>query len=147
VTREISELIDDLCFAQQSYFPKKGRLHFVDSPSQLYGYLGHEFPKAAYDREGRYWKIHGKTEVAFFREIVWPGIRAEAPGLEIGVRMSIFDWMPFQKRDQKKTGVPAKTQGRTIIMLWLPILLGFENDLTRKPFCFLQELEKARYSN
>ncbi|MEP2348786.1 MAG: NADH:flavin oxidoreductase, partial [Algoriphagus sp.] len=44
----------------------------------------------------------------FIREIV-AGIRAEAPGLDIGVRMSIFDWMPF-KQGPEGTGIPA-TEG------------------------------------
>jgi 2,4-dienoyl-CoA reductase-like NADH-dependent reductase (Old Yellow Enzyme family) len=65
--------------------------------------LGHEF-LSAYDREGKYGGSF-ENRTRFLRDIV-SGIRAAAPGLEIGVRLSIFDWVPFQKGPEEK-GVPA----------------------------------------
>ena len=58
-----------------------------------HSYLGHEF-LSAIDRPGRYGgSLENRTR--FLRDIV-AGIRAEAPGLEIGVRVSAFDFRPFE---------------------------------------------------
>ncbi|MEM7810411.1 MAG: NADH:flavin oxidoreductase [Planctomycetota bacterium] len=66
---------------------------FVDV-KHCHGYLGHEL-LSGYDRPGRYGgTIENRTR--FLREVV-DGIRAEAPGLEIGVRVSVFDFVPFAK--------------------------------------------------
>ncbi|MEP0711933.1 MAG: NADH:flavin oxidoreductase, partial [Algoriphagus sp.] len=100
---EISELIDAYVIA--AVRAQKTGFKFVDI-KHCHGYLGHEF-LSAYDREGIYGKsLENRTR--FIREIV-AGIRAEAPGLDIGVRMSIFDWMPF-KQGPEGTGIPA-TEG------------------------------------
>lgn len=65
---------------------------FVDVKS-CHGYLGHEF-LSAYERPGLYGgDFHGRTR--FLREII-AGIRSECPHLEIGVRLSAFDFLPFQ---------------------------------------------------
>lgn len=97
---EISSLIDDYVIA--SVRAQKAGFKFVDI-KHCHGYLGHEF-LSAYDREGKFGKsIENRTR--FLREIV-AGIRSEAPGLEIGVRMSIFDWSPFQVGPDGK-GVPS----------------------------------------
>ena len=57
-----------------------------------HGYLGHEFLSAV-DRPGRYGgSLENRTR--FLRDIV-AGIRAEAPRLDIGVRVSVFDFLPF----------------------------------------------------
>ena len=45
----------------------------------------------------------------FFRSIV-EGIRSEAPGLEIGVRLSAFDWIPFVPNSEF-LGEPASYEG------------------------------------
>ena len=66
---------------------------FVDV-KHCHGYLGHELLSAR-DRPGRYGgSLENRTR--FLREIV-SGIRAEAPGLEIGVRLSVFDAVPWRK--------------------------------------------------
>lgn len=97
---EISELIDD--YVRAAVLAQKAGFKFVDI-KHCHGYLGHEF-LSAYDREGQFGKsIENRTR--FIREIV-AGIRAEAPGLEIGVRMSIFDWAPFMPGPEG-TGIPA----------------------------------------
>ena len=46
------------------------------------------------DRPGPYGGSF-ENRTRFLREIV-AGIRREAPGLHIGVRLSAFDWLPFQ---------------------------------------------------
>jgi 2,4-dienoyl-CoA reductase-like NADH-dependent reductase (Old Yellow Enzyme family) len=86
---------------------------FVDV-KHCHGYLGHEF-LSAYHRPGKYGgDLKGRTQ--FMREIV-QGIRAECPGLMIGVRLSIFDMPPFHpdptqgKGDKLGPGVPDDFAG------------------------------------
>jgi 2,4-dienoyl-CoA reductase-like NADH-dependent reductase (Old Yellow Enzyme family) len=58
-----------------------------------HGYLGHELLSGV-DRRGAYGgDLEGRTR--FLRAVI-DGIRSEAPGLEIGVRLSIFDFAPFR---------------------------------------------------
>ena len=65
---------------------------FVDI-KHCHGYLGHEF-LSAITRPGPYGgSLENRTR--FLREIV-AGIRAEAPGLRIGVRISAIDTVPFK---------------------------------------------------
>lgn len=129
---EISELIDDYVIA--AVRAQKAGYKFVDI-KHCHGYLGHEF-LSAYDREGKFGKsLENRTR--FIREIV-AGIRAEAPGLDIGVRMSIFDWMPF-KQGPEGTGIPAMEGSYKY---------AFGGDATgqgedlNESFEFLRELEK-----
>jgi NADPH2 dehydrogenase len=65
---------------------------FVDI-KHCHGYLGHEL-LGAHAREGRYGGCF-ENRTRFLREIV-QGIRADAPDLEIGVRLSAFDMVPFR---------------------------------------------------
>lgn len=64
---------------------------FVDV-KHCHGYLGHEF-LSAHTRDGRYGGSF-ENRTRFLREIV-EGIRTEAPGLLVGVRLSAFDMIPF----------------------------------------------------
>jgi NADPH2 dehydrogenase len=64
---------------------------FVDI-KHCHGYLGHEF-LSAHTREGRYGGSF-ENRTRFLREVV-QGIRAAAPQLKIGVRVSVFDSVPF----------------------------------------------------
>ena len=98
---EIEGIIED--YIQAAVLAQKAGFHFVDI-KHCHGYLGHEF-LSAYDREGKYGGSF-ENRTRFLREIV-DGIRKEAPGLEIGVRMSIFDWVPFQKGPEE-TGIPSQ---------------------------------------
>jgi 2,4-dienoyl-CoA reductase-like NADH-dependent reductase (Old Yellow Enzyme family) len=66
--------------------------HFVDI-KHCHGYLGHEF-LGAHTRDGSYGGSF-ENRTRFLREIVH-GIRATAPGLHIGVRLSAFDMVPFR---------------------------------------------------
>jgi 2,4-dienoyl-CoA reductase-like NADH-dependent reductase (Old Yellow Enzyme family) len=65
---------------------------FVDL-KHCHGYLGHEFLSAK-TRTGEFGgSLENRTR--FLRELV-AGIRAEAPGLEIGVRVSALDLVPYK---------------------------------------------------
>jgi len=64
---------------------------FVDV-KHCHGYLGHEF-LGAHTREGKYGGSF-ENRTRFLREVV-QGIRAGAPQLKIGVRVSAFDTVPF----------------------------------------------------
>ncbi|HKF26065.1 MAG TPA: hypothetical protein VKB24_08815, partial [Candidatus Acidoferrum sp.] len=65
---------------------------FVDV-KHCHGYLGHEF-LSAHMREGNYGGSF-ENRTRFLREVV-EGIRAVAPRLSIGVRLSAFDTIPFR---------------------------------------------------
>lgn len=65
---------------------------FVDV-KHCHGYLGHELLSGV-DREGDFGGSF-ENRTRFLREIV-AGIRAEAPSLGIGVRISIFDFLPYR---------------------------------------------------
>lgn len=77
---------------------------FVDV-KHCHGYLGHEF-LSAHRREGDYGgSFDNRTR--FLREVV-EGIRASAPGLEIGVRLSAFDIVPYRPDpDHSAPGKPG----------------------------------------
>jgi NADPH2 dehydrogenase len=64
---------------------------FVDI-KHCHGYLGHEF-LSAHTREGNYGGSF-ENRTRFLREVV-QGIRASAPQVKIGVRVSAFDSVPF----------------------------------------------------
>jgi 2,4-dienoyl-CoA reductase-like NADH-dependent reductase (Old Yellow Enzyme family) len=66
--------------------------HFVDI-KHCHGYLGHEF-LSAHTREGKYGGSF-ENRTRFLREVV-NGIRAAAPELKIGVRLSAFDTIPYR---------------------------------------------------
>lgn len=97
---EIDSIIAD--YIKAAVLAQKAGIHFIDI-KHCHGYLGHEF-LSAYDREGKYGGSF-ENRTRFLRDIV-SGIRSAAPGLEIGVRLSIFDWVPFQKGPEEK-GVPT----------------------------------------
>jgi NADPH2 dehydrogenase len=87
---EIDDLICDYVLAARR--ASKIGFEFVDV-KHCHGYLGHEF-LSAYSRPGRYGgSLENRTR--FLRNIV-AGIRQECPGLRIGVRVSAFDFPPFQ---------------------------------------------------
>ncbi len=66
---------------------------FVDI-KHCHGYFGHELLSAR-DREGRYGgSLENRTRFLF---AVADGIRAEVPGLGIGVRLSVIDSVPYRK--------------------------------------------------
>jgi 2,4-dienoyl-CoA reductase-like NADH-dependent reductase (Old Yellow Enzyme family) len=87
---EIKRLIEDYVIAARR--AQQCGFDFVDI-KHCHGYLGHEF-LSAHTRPGPYGgSLENRTR--FLREIV-AGIRAEAPGLRIGVRISAIDTVPFK---------------------------------------------------
>jgi 2,4-dienoyl-CoA reductase-like NADH-dependent reductase (Old Yellow Enzyme family) len=91
-------------FVQAARLARKAGFAFVDV-KHCHGYLGHEFLSAV-DRPGRYGGSF-QNRTRFLREAV-AGIRAETPGLAIGVRLSLFDFIPF-RTGPDGVGVPAAT--------------------------------------
>jgi NADPH2 dehydrogenase len=86
---EISRLVVD--FVRSAKQARQAGFDFVDI-KHCHGYLGHEF-LSAMDRPGKYGGSF-ENRTRFLREIV-AGIRAEVPDLDIGVRISAFDFIPF----------------------------------------------------
>ncbi|MCZ8097359.1 MAG: NADH:flavin oxidoreductase [Burkholderiales bacterium] len=87
---DIKRLVDDFVLAAS--LAHACGFHFVDV-KHCHGYLGHELLTAV-DRPGRYGGSF-ENRTRFMREII-EGIRAEAPGLAIGVRLSAVDFVPFR---------------------------------------------------
>ncbi len=101
---EIARLVDD--FARAARLAQRAGFAFVDV-KHCHGYLGHEF-LSALDRPGPYGG-NFENRTRFLREVV-AAIRAAAPGLMIGVRLSAFDFMPF-KPGPDGTGMPDWRDG------------------------------------
>lgn len=95
---ELDALIGD--FVRAAIVARAAGFDFVDV-KHCHGYLGHEL-LSAWDRPGPYGGATGRT--TFLRRIV-EGIRRDAPGLVIGVRVSGFDTVPFRK-DGRGVGTP-----------------------------------------
>jgi 2,4-dienoyl-CoA reductase-like NADH-dependent reductase (Old Yellow Enzyme family) len=76
---------------------------FVDL-KHCHGYLGHEF-LSAYSRPGAYGGSF-ENRTRFLRKVV-AGIRRDVPDLEIGVRVSAFDFPPFRP-DKNNVGQPQE---------------------------------------
>jgi NADPH2 dehydrogenase len=86
---EVSRLIDD--FIRSARQAQRIGFSFVDI-KHCHAYIGHEFLSAV-DRPGRFGGSF-ENRTRFLREVV-AGVRAEAPGLELGVRLSAMDTRPF----------------------------------------------------
>jgi len=118
---------------------------FVDI-KHCHGYLAHEL-LGAHTRDGRYGGSF-ENRTRFLREVV-EGVRSLAPGLEIGVRLSAFDTLPFRPDPAESSprkpgrGIPEDSSGL------IPYRWGFgvsadkptESDLT-EPFRFIALLEE-----
>jgi 2,4-dienoyl-CoA reductase-like NADH-dependent reductase (Old Yellow Enzyme family) len=87
---EIEALIADFVVAAKRAY--QVGFDFVDI-KHCHGYLGHEF-LSSYSRPGKYGGSF-ENRTRFLREIV-AGIRSKVPGLDIGVRVSAFDFLPFR---------------------------------------------------
>jgi len=86
---EIEEIIEN--FVKAALFADEAGFAFVDI-KHCHGYLGHEF-LSSFDRPGRYGGSF-ENRTRFLREII-SGIRNSVSGLQIAVRLSAFDWIPF----------------------------------------------------
>jgi len=87
---QLDALVED--FAVAAVLAQRAGFSFVDIKC-CHGYLGHELLSAV-DRGGRYGGGF-ENRTRFLREVV-AAIRAEAPGLQIAVRFSAFDSVPFR---------------------------------------------------
>jgi NADPH2 dehydrogenase len=87
---DIDQLVED--FAKAAVLAQKAAYDFVDV-KHCHGYLGHEFLSAV-DRKGNYGGSF-ENRTRFLRNVV-AAIRTAAPGLDIGVRLSAIDWIPFR---------------------------------------------------
>ena len=90
---EIERVIAD--FVRAAQLAQRAGFDFVDI-KHCHGYLGHEFLSAV-DRPGPYGGSF-ENRTRFLREVV-AGIRSKAPGLEIAVRFSAVDFVPFGDGD------------------------------------------------
>jgi NADPH2 dehydrogenase len=130
---EIEQLIAD--YVKAAVLAQEAGFQFVDL-KHCHGYLGHEFLSAV-NRPGKYGGSFA-NRTRFLRQIV-SGIRVAAPGLEIGVRLSAFDFIPFHAAGD--SGVPDQWP----LPLGYPYAFGGDGtgtgiDLT-EPHQFLDLLE------
>jgi 2,4-dienoyl-CoA reductase-like NADH-dependent reductase (Old Yellow Enzyme family) len=97
---DLRRLCDD--FIRAAVLAQQAGFAFVDI-KHCHGYLGHEI-LSGFDRPGLFGGTF-ENRTRFLRDIT-QGIRAAAPGLEIGVRLSIFDFIPFEP-GAERTGIPS----------------------------------------
>ncbi|MBB3209717.1 2,4-dienoyl-CoA reductase-like NADH-dependent reductase (Old Yellow Enzyme family) [Rhodopirellula rubra] len=86
---ELSRLIDD--FIAAAVLAERAGFTFVDV-KHCHGYLGHEL-LAGVDRPGRFGGSF-ENRTRFLRDIV-AGIKAATNEMNIGVRLSVFDFVPY----------------------------------------------------
>lgn len=131
---ELRALIDD--FVRAAALAQQAGFAFVDI-KHCHGYLGHEL-LTAYDRGGDFGGSF-ENRTRFLRDIT-AGIRAEAPGLAIGVRLSAFDFVPFKPgAGDDRTGVPDLADGERYAYAFGGDQTGLGIDLT-EPLRFLDLL-------
>jgi NADPH2 dehydrogenase len=101
---ELDRLVED--FVDSARLAYSADFQFVDI-KQCHGYLGHEL-LGARTRAGRY---GGPLEnrLRFLRQVI-EGIHASVPGLIVGVRLSMFDTVPYC-RGENGVGVPEPSSG------------------------------------
>jgi len=133
---EIEQIIDD--FIRAAQLAKEAGFDFVDV-KHCHGYLGHEF-LSAHTREGKYGgSLENRTR--FLREVVG-GIRANVPELQIAVRVSIFDTVPFvadPARSVKGKPGPGITEIYTGL---IPYVWGFGVDRQNPTMPNFEESER-----
>jgi len=122
---DIARIVED--FHRASAIAWKLGFDFVDI-KHCHGYLGHEF-LSAHTREGKYGGSF-ENRTRFLREVV-AGIRANAPGLEIGVRLSAFDTVAYRPDPSKSVnGKPGPGIPEALDHL-IPYRWGFGVDTNR----------------
>jgi len=130
---EVDDLVADMVAA--AVRAQRAGFDFVDI-KHCHGYLGHEFLSAV-TRTGRYGGSFA-NRTRFLTDIV-NGIRRDAPGLAIGVRLSLFDSFPFQKGPDG-IGTPTPWSGPYPYAFGANSDNALEMDLS-EPFAFLRLLE------
>ncbi len=113
---DVKDLID--CYIRAAKLAAEIGYDFVDI-KHCHGYLLHEF-LSAYDRPGEFGGSF-ENRTAVLRRVT-EGIRAEAPGLAIGVRLSAFDMPPFKPDPERTEGVKL---GPGIVDDWQAPYPGF----------------------
>lgn len=103
---ELKQLIDD--FIEAARLAARAGFAFVDI-KHCHGYLGHEL-LSGFDRPGEFGGSF-ENRTRFLRDIVG-GIRSRVPGLQLGVRLSLFDWSPFEPGPDG-VGVPSAASDYT----------------------------------
>jgi 2,4-dienoyl-CoA reductase-like NADH-dependent reductase (Old Yellow Enzyme family) len=97
---ELDRLVDD--FVAAARLARDAGFSFVDVKA-CHGYLGHEL-LGARTRSGRYGgPLENRTR--FIRQVV-EAIRANVSGLEVAVRISVFDTIAYRKRAPDQVGEP-----------------------------------------
>jgi NADPH2 dehydrogenase len=115
---ELDRLVDD--FIAAARLARDAGFAFVDVKA-CHGYLGHEL-LGARTRSGRYGgPLENRTR--FIRSVI-EGIRTDVPGLEIVVRISAFDTMPYRK-DGQGIGVREAVSERSAAGADQPAVPGF----------------------
>ena len=99
---EIRDLIEN--FIEAAEMAYEAGFQFVDV-KHCHGYLGHEF-LTAYTRPGLYGGTF-QNRTRFLREII-AGIRKHTPSMRIAVRVSAFDFPPFQLDPTTGVGMQVK---------------------------------------
>lgn len=97
---ELDDLVGD--FVRAAIVAREAGFDFVDV-KHCHGYLLHEL-LAGFERPGRYGGSLA-NRLRFFDEVV-AGVRRDAPGLEVGVRLSAFDLAPHVAGSDGR-GVPV----------------------------------------
>lgn len=101
---EVARLIED--FARAAVLAQQAGYDFVDI-KHCHGYLGHEFLSAV-SRSGKYGGSF-ENRTRFLRETAQL-IRSAAPGLDIAVRLSAIDGIPF-RAGADRIGEPSPYKG------------------------------------
>jgi NADPH2 dehydrogenase len=106
---DIDRLVEDFIAAARRAYAMG--FQFIDI-KHCHGYFGHELLSAR-EREGKYGgSLENRTRFLF---AVADGVRAEVPGLGIGVRLSAIDSVPFRKTadgpGEPETGVSGYHHG------------------------------------
>jgi 2,4-dienoyl-CoA reductase-like NADH-dependent reductase (Old Yellow Enzyme family) len=104
---ELGVLVED--FVRAAVFAERAGFRFVDV-KHCHGYLGHEL-LSGFGRPGAYGGSLAHR-MRFLRDVV-SGIRNEAPGLALGVRLSAFDLLPFHK-GEAGIGEPERAEGQEV---------------------------------
>ncbi|MBL8818773.1 MAG: NADH:flavin oxidoreductase [Planctomyces sp.] len=101
---DLDQLIEDFVIAAK--LTEKAGFRWIDI-KHCHGYLGHEL-LSGFDRPGKYGGSF-ENRTRFLRNIV-AGVKAECSSLKMGVRVSVFDFVPFQPGPEAdRTGRPAQT--------------------------------------
>jgi NADPH2 dehydrogenase len=90
---DLDRLVED--FVAAARLAASAGYQFIDVKA-CHGYLGHEL-LGARAREGRYGGPALENRMRFLRNVI-EAVRAAVPGLLIGVRVSVFDLVPYRKR-------------------------------------------------